>query len=60
LANDNKVLGVIANGIGIEGVTKYIQSFIDKLGTADTQGGGYVATQQGKIISGLKTLTSAI
>jgi hypothetical protein len=25
LANDNRILGVVANGIGIEGVTKYIQ-----------------------------------
>jgi hypothetical protein len=60
LANDNKILGVVANGIGIEGVTKYIQSFIDKLGTVDNQSSGYVATQQGKIIDGLRTLTGAI
>lgn len=60
LVNDNKILGIVANGIGIEGVTKYIQSFIDKLGTIDTKTSGYVATQQGKIIDGLNTLTNAI
>jgi hypothetical protein len=36
LAGDNRILGVVANGIGIEGVTKYIQDFIGKLGTTDT------------------------
>lgn len=60
LVNDNKILGIVANGIGIEGVTKYIQSFIDKLGTDDVKKSGYVTTQQGKVIDGVKTLTSAI
>lgn len=60
LANDNNILGVIANGIGIKGVTEYIQQFINNLGTSDKSTQGYVTTQQGQIINGIATLTSAI
>ena len=60
LANDNNILGVIANGIGIKGVTEYIQQFINNLGTSDNSTQGYVTTQQGQIINGITTLTSAI
>ena len=60
LANDNNILGVIANGIGIKGVTEYIQQFINNLGTSDNSTQGYVTTQQGQIINGISTLTSAI
>lgn len=60
LANDNNILGVIANGIGIKGVTEYIQQFINNLGTSDKSTQGYVTTQQGQIINGITTLTSAI
>lgn len=60
LANDNNILGVIANGIGIKEVTEYIQQFINNLGTSDKSTQGYVATQQGQIINGISTLTSAI
>ena len=60
LANDNNILGVIANGIGIKGVTEYIQQFINNLGTSDNSTQGYVTTQQGQIINGIATLTSAI
>ena len=60
LANDNNILGVIANGIGIKGVIEYIQQFINNLGTSDNSTQGYVTTQQGQIINGITTLTSAI
>ena len=60
LAGDNRILGVVANGIGIEGVTKYIQEFISKLGTSEQSKQGYISTQQGQIISGLETLASAV
>ena len=60
LANDNNILGVIANGIGIKGVIEYIQQFINNLGTSDNSTQGYVTTQQGQIINGIATLTSAI
>lgn len=60
LANDNNILGVIANGIGIKGVTEYIQQFINNLGTSDNSTQGYATTQQGQIINGIATLTSAI
>lgn len=60
LANDNRILGVVANGIGIEGVTKYIQQFITNLGTYDNSKQGYAITQQGRVIDGINTLTQAI
>ena len=60
LVNDNNILGVIANGIGIKGVIEYIQQFINNLGTSDNSTQGYVTTQQGQIINGITTLTSAI
>ena len=60
LANDNNILGVVANGIGIKGVTEYIQQFINNLGTSDKSTQGYITTQQGQIINGITTLTSAI
>lgn len=60
LANDNRILGVVANGIGIEGVTKYIQQFISNLGTTDRSKQGYLATQQGQVIDGVNTLVQAI
>jgi hypothetical protein len=60
LAGDNRILGVVANGIGIEGVTKYIQDFISKLGTSEQSKQGYISTQQGQVISGLETLANAV
>lgn len=60
LAGDNRILGVVANGIGIDSVVKYIKDSINNLGTTDTSQQGYVSTQQGKIITGIQTLTNAI
>lgn len=60
LAGDNRILGVVANGIGIDSVVKYIKDSISNLGTTDTSQQGYVSTQQGQIITGIQTLTNAI
>ena len=60
LAGDNRILGVIANGIGIDSVIKYIKDSISNLGTTDTSQQGYISTQQGQIITGIQTLTNAI
>ena len=60
LANDNKILGVVANGISIDNVIKYIKDSISNLGTTDTSKQGYISTQQGQIITGIQTLTNAI
>lgn len=60
LAGDNRILGVVANGIGIDSVVKYIKDSINNLGTTDTSQQGYVSTQQGQIITGIQTLTNAI
>ena len=60
LAGDNRILGVVANGIGIDSVIKYIKDSISNLGTTDTSQQGYISTQQGQIITGIQTLTNAI
>lgn len=60
LAGDNRILGVVANGIGIDSVVKYIKDSISNLGTTDTSQQGYISTQQGQIITGIQTLTKAI
>ena len=60
LAGDNRILGVIANGIGIDSVIKYIKDSISNLGTTDTSQQGYISTQQAQIITGIQTLTNAI
>lgn len=60
LAGDNRILGIVANGIGIDSVVKYIKDSISNLGTTDTSQQGYISTQQGQIITGIQTLTKAI
>lgn len=60
LAGDNRILGVVANGIGIDSVIKYIKDSISNLGTTDSSQQGYISTQQGQIITGIQTLTNAI
>ena len=60
LAGDNRILGVVANGIGIDSVIKYIKDSISNLGTTDISQQGYISTQQGQIITGIQTLTKAI
>lgn len=60
LANNNSILGIVANGIGIESVTKYIQDFISKIGTTETSKQGYATTQAGQVIAGLEQLAQAI
>lgn len=60
LVYDNKILGVVSNGIGINSVIKYIKDSISNLGTTDTSQQGYISTQQGQIITGIQTLINAI
>lgn len=60
LVYDNKILGVVSNGIGINNVIKYIKDSISNLGTTDISQQGYISTQQGQIITGIQTLTKAI
>lgn len=60
LANNNSILGIVANGIGIEGVIKMIQEAITKIGTVETSTQGYISTAQGQIISGIQQLQQGI
>ena len=60
LANNNSILGVVANGIGIKQVTDYIQGLIGKLGTTEKNEQGYISTPQGQVISGLQAFQQAV
>lgn len=60
LANKNEILAVVRNGIGMAEVTKEIQQVIEKIGTSEVSGEGYLSTQQGKLIHGLEDFQAAV
>lgn len=60
LANNNQLLSVVQNGIGMEVVTKQIQDALANLGTSETSQGGYTATQKGRVIQGLQDFEKAV
>lgn len=60
LANNNQLLSVVQNGIGMEVVTKQIQDTLANLGTSETSQEGYTATQKGRIIQGLQDFEQAV
>lgn len=60
LVNNNNVLDIVSNGIGMETVTKMIQEVTNKIGTSDSSQSGYISKQvkEGmQVIEGLKELT---
>lgn len=59
LANNNKLLKVVKNGIGIESVTKMIQDSIGNLGTTSESNEGFVRTQASQLINGLQEFMNA-
>ena len=60
LANNNQLLSVVQNGIGMEVVTKQIQDALANLGTSETSQEGYTATQKGRVIQGLQDFEKAV
>lgn len=60
LANNNELLKVVKNGIGIETVTKQIQSIIANLGSSAEQQTGYFKTKTGNLIQGINDYANAI
>lgn len=60
LANNNELLKVVKNGIGIETVTKQIQSIIANLGNSVEQQTGYFKTKTGNLIQGINDYANAI
>lgn len=59
LANNNDLIKVVKNGIGIETVTKMIQDNISNLGSSSESNEGYVRTQANQLIDGLQDFMSA-
>lgn len=60
LANNNQLLSVVQNGIGMEVVTKQIQDALANLGTTETTQEGYTSTQKGRVIQGLQDFEKAV
>lgn len=60
LANNNKLLSVVQNGIGMEVVTKQIQDALNGLGTSEQTQNGYISTQKGRIIQGMQDFEQAV
>lgn len=60
LANNNKLLSVVQNGIGMEVVTKQIQEALNGLGTSEQTQNGYTSTQKGRIIQGMQDFEQAV
>lgn len=54
LANQNNILRVVQNGIGIETVTKYISDTISSLGSDKQVRSGFGAAPKGAVIAGLQ------
>lgn len=59
LANNNKLLKVVKNGIGIESITKMIQASIGNLGTTTESSDGFARTQASQLINGLQEFMNA-
>ena len=59
LANNNDILKVVKNGIGIETVTKMIQDSINNLGSSTESSEGYAKIKAQQIISGLQDFINA-
>lgn len=59
LANNNELLKVVKNGIGIESITKMIQSSIGYLGTTTESSDGFARTQASQLIDGLQEFMNA-
>lgn len=59
LANNNEVLKVVKNGIGIETVTKMIQDNISNLGTSTESSEGYAKMKSQQLITGLQDFINA-
>ena len=59
LAEDNKVLGIVANGIGIKSVTDYIMGLVSKLGTDTKIREGFASTSSKEVLNGLRAFQKA-
>lgn len=60
LANNNELLSVVQNGIGMEVVNKQIKDIIAGLGEKASNEKGYVSTKAGELIQGIEGFEKAI
>ena len=60
LANNNRLLSVVQNGIGMETVTKMITDVAAHLGTSETMQEGYASTKKGRLAQGLQDFEQAV
>lgn len=59
LANNNSILKVVKNGIGIESVTKMIQDNISNLGSTTESSEGYAKMKSQQLITGIQDFINA-
>lgn len=59
LANDDTVLNIVNNGVGIGQVNKMVQDCISSLGTNSNSETAYASTEQGQLIQGLNDFIKA-
>ena len=60
MAGENEIFKIVSNGIGMETVTKQIQSIIANLGSSVEQQTGYFKTKTGNLIQGINDYANAI
>lgn len=60
LANNNELLKVVKNGIGMQAVNTMIQSVLDKLGSTQIVKEGYSERKNQQILSGVQLLSEAV
>lgn len=56
LVNDNSVLQIVENGIGMEQIAKMVQEKLQSLGTDETQYGGQTVRLNGQLVAGAEIL----
>lgn len=59
LANNNSILKVVENGIGIESITKMIQDNISNLGSTTESSEGYAKMKSQQLITGIQDFINA-
>lgn len=59
LVNNNKILDIVRNGMGMQNIQSLINSAISSIGTTTTQVAGYTKTQQQQIVQGAEYLEQA-
>lgn len=59
LANNNELLAVVKNGVGIKTITDMIQGAMASLGSDTNTENGYISTKNGELIQGLESFKNA-